>query len=75
MGAKELSLVEVLHREVQAEKDLSLGLAKYAGKWVAVRNHEIVAAADTLDDLLPIIEDEDVETVFEVQEQGAACFF
>lgn len=70
-----LTVAEILHREVQAERELSKKLAAHSGRWVAVRDHEIVADAETLDALLAIIDPEDVEAFFEVQEHGAACFF
>jgi hypothetical protein len=72
----ETALDEALHREVQAERDLSRRLEEYIGKWVAVRNHEVVADANTLDQLLRIITPDDVDAVFEVAGQaGTAKFY
>jgi hypothetical protein len=60
---------------VQAEKQLSTDLADYVGQWVAVRDHKVVADADTLSALLDKIDPDTVEGVFQVVEQGTASFF
>ena len=72
----ESALDEALHREVQAERDLSRQLEGYIGKWVAVREHEVVHYADTLEQLLHIIDPDDVDAVLEVTERtGAAAYY
>jgi hypothetical protein len=66
---------DLMSAAVQAEKKLSTELGDYVGKWVAVRDHEIVADADTLAALLDKIDPDSVEAVFQVVEQGTASFF
>lgn len=62
--------------EIQAEKDFGKVLDQYAGQWVAVDGHDVVAHAATLQDLLGQIEEKQVETVFQVVEDGnSACFY
>jgi uncharacterized protein DUF5678 len=68
-------MAEVLREQVQAERQLSHELERFVGRWVAVRNHAVVGDAETLDELLEEIEPESVESVFEVVEQGTACFY
>lgn len=71
----ELDLAEALRNEVRAEKRLSKRLDDFAGEWVAVQDHKVVAHAPTLDKLMELIGDEAAE-VFEVSaEEGAVCFF
>lgn len=70
-----LDMAEVLQKQVEAERQLSQELERYVGRWVAVRNHEVVADAETLDVLLNEVEPDSVESVFEVVEQGTACFY
>ncbi len=66
---------EVLRRQIRAEKELSERLQAFAGKWVAVRDHAVVAHADSLAELLEAVDPDEVE-VFEVaEEQATACFF
>jgi Family of unknown function (DUF5678) len=72
----ESALDEALHRQVQAERDLSRRLEEYIGKWVAVREHEVVESANTLEQLLHIIDPDDVDAVLEVTERtGAAAYY
>lgn len=72
-------MAEVLRQQISAERELSEQLLQFAGKWVAVSNHEIVAHAATLEQLMEIVsgtnEEEAVE-VFEVSpDPNAVCFF
>ena len=53
---------------VNAEKDLARQLEQHAGRWVAVRGHEIVAVADTPKELHGKVESETVERIFRVPE-------
>jgi hypothetical protein len=72
-------MAEVLRQQISAERDLSDRLLKYAGEWVAVRNHEIVAHAATLEALMETVSDttgEEQVEVFEVSpDPSAVCFF
>jgi hypothetical protein len=64
--------------QIKAEQALAEQLSEYAGEWVAVCNHTIVAHADTLDQLREQIEQEEIEVegVFRVPEgDTSACFF
>lgn len=63
--------------QVQAEEALAATLDGFAGKWVAVVGHTVVASAATLEDLLGEIQgQEDQVEVFQVAEDGAtACFY
>jgi hypothetical protein len=73
---KERSLTEVLEEQVRAERQLSRRLANYKGRWVAVRDHDVVADAETLDELVDLIDDDPIEFVLEVPEVRApAAFF
>jgi hypothetical protein len=47
---------------VQAETDLSSRLVQYAGKWIAVIDYAVVQSADTWDELLERLEEEERET-------------
>jgi hypothetical protein len=68
-------MAEVLRERVRAQKQLAGQLQDFAGQWVAVKDEEIVAHADSLADLLEIVDPDEVE-VFEVaKEQATACFF
>ena len=73
---KEMSLSEVLQEQVRAEVRLSRRLADFKGKWVAVRNHEVVNDADTLDELVERVETDEVDAVFAVPTKRiTAAFF
>jgi Family of unknown function (DUF5678) len=68
-------MAEVLRQRVRAQKELAEHLQNFAGQWVAVKDEEIVAHADSLADLLKTVDPDEVE-VFEVaKEQATACFF
>lgn len=64
-----------LMAEVQAERVLGEKLEAFAGQWVAVSGHEVVAHAESLGALLDQIDADEVDGVFQVAEQGTACFF
>jgi hypothetical protein len=73
---KEMSLSEALQEQVRAEVQLSRRLADFKGKWVAVRNHEVVDDADTLDELVERVETDEVDAVFAVPTKRiTAAFF
>lgn len=62
--------------QVQAEEVLAVDLENYAGQWVAVRDHAVIAHAYTLEDLLVEIEGQTEVNVFQAADSGAvACFF
>jgi hypothetical protein len=68
-------MAEVLRQRVRAQKELAERLQDFGGQWVAVKDEEIVAHADSLADLLETVDPDEVE-VFEVaKEQATACFF
>jgi Family of unknown function (DUF5678) len=65
-----------LEEQLEAESELSRRLRDFVGRWVAVKDHKVVADAATLDELLRIIDVDDVEAVLEVEEKsGTAAFF
>ena len=63
--------------QIAAEQVLGHTLEQYGGQWVAIRQHELVASAPSLDKLLVKVQDQLQEVeVFEVAEDpNAACFF
>jgi hypothetical protein len=70
-----MSVIE-LDQELEAEKALAEELRRYAGEWVAVREHQVVAHAASLEELLEQISEEEVEGTFQVPEgDPAPCFF
>jgi Family of unknown function (DUF5678) len=65
-----------LEEQLEAESELSRRLGDFVGRWVAVKDHKVIADAATLDELLGIIDVDDVEAVLEVEEKsGTAAFF
>jgi len=64
-------------REFQeAEGALSVRLERYAGKWVAVRDHEVIAAADSPSELIEQLRGQEYEAMFGFPEHGGGgCFF
>lgn len=72
---RDRDLVTDLMQAVDAEKRLAAELERYAGKWVAVKDHEVVGNAQTLDALLTLVDTEDVDAVFPVAEHATASFF
>lgn len=64
-----------LMAQIEAEQELARSLDAHAGRWVAVKHHQVVADADTLTALLDKIDVDSVDGVFQVAEQGTACFF
>jgi hypothetical protein len=69
------SLTEVLQEHVHAERLLSRSLASYKGKWVGIRNHQVVADADSLDELIARLKNKSVDRVQEVPAKRAAAVF
>jgi hypothetical protein len=67
-----------LEREIQAETNLAEELEKYAGEWVAVRQHTVFSHAASLDELLEQISEKEASSadgIFQVPEAGTACYF
>ena len=65
-----------LTRFQEAEEALSIPLAKYVGRWVAVRDHEVIADAATPVELLELVKDKKYEAMFEVPAHSeGGCFF
>ncbi len=64
-----------LQEELKAEDVLASELAKYAGRWVAVCAHAVIADADTLEALLEQIESKEVEVFKVAEDPNAACFY
>ena len=58
--------------QIAAETELNDRLAEYAGRWVALRDHKIVAVADTLKDLQDSTE---IEVVQVADDPHVACFY
>jgi hypothetical protein len=61
--------------QVAAEEKLSEVLRQFAGRWVAVRNHEVVANAETLQELRLLVGDDAVDAVFEVPDETGLSFY
>lgn len=63
-------------KTLEAEEVLAQELAGYAGCWVAVRDHAVVASADSLGDLLERVNPKGLDRILEVAEDPeAGCFF
>ena len=61
---------------IQAEEGLRDALRQYAGEWVAVLDHALIAHAQTLESLLEqVAEQEGQVEIFQVSEDDFACFF
>jgi hypothetical protein len=65
-----------LSRFQEAEEALSVPLAKYVGRWVAVLNHKVIADAATAAELLELVKGKKYEAMFEVPAHSdGGCFF
>ena len=64
-----------LNRTLRAEEVLAKELAQYAGRWVAVRDHRVVASADSLGELLSRVNPEGLDRILEVSEEPTAGGF
>jgi Family of unknown function (DUF5678) len=70
--------VAEMNKALEAERELGLSLGQYSGEWVGVRDHEIVANAATLEELIERLEaagETEVEAIQVPADPGAACFF
>jgi hypothetical protein len=61
----ELVTTESLRAELEAERALARTLGQYAGHWVGVTDHKVVAHAPTFEELAAIVDVASVE-VFKV---------
>lgn len=60
----------------EAEEALSIPLAKYVGRWVAVRDHIVISDAATPAELLELMQGQKYEAMFQVPEHSeGGCFF
>ena len=66
------TLIPKFDRRIRAEKALSTALEPYAGSWVAVQGHRVVADAPTAEELLEKTQGQAVERRFRVSESGSA---
>jgi hypothetical protein len=68
--------VAELTRFQEAEEALSVPLARCVGRWVAVRDHQVIADAATPAELLELVRGQEYEAMFEVFEHSeGGCFF
>jgi hypothetical protein len=71
-------MAEALRQQIAAERTLGERLRQHAGEWVAVRNHQVVAHAPTLEELMETVRDteqeEEVE-VFAVSAEPESVYF
>ena len=70
--------VAEINKALEAERELGLTLDDYAGQWVGVCDHEVVASAATLGELVERIEASgktEVEVIQVPEDTSAACFF
>jgi len=61
-------IAKALRQAIAAEAELAKRLREYAGEWVAVRNHEVVAYAPTLEELMEKVHGAGQEASVEVFE-------
>jgi hypothetical protein len=65
-----------LNLTLEAEEILAEELAGHAGRWVAIRDHRVVASADSLGGLLSCVNPEGLDRILEVsRDPKAGCFF
>jgi hypothetical protein len=66
-----------LDQALRAEEVLARELAGYAGRWVAIRDRSIAESADTLEDLLTLVNDPgEFDRIFEVSSEAVAgCLY
>lgn len=66
----------VVDRRIEAQKELSRALRKYAGQWVAVRGNEVVAHAKTAEAVRERTADQKIDRVFRVPtSKGSALLY
>jgi hypothetical protein len=71
-------MADALRQQIAAERELSTRLRDHAGEWVAVRNHEVVAHAQTLEELMERVRErkgEETVEVFEVSTEPESAYF
>ncbi len=72
-----MSVAEI-NKALEAERELGTTLNDYAGQWVGVHDHVVVASAATLGELVEQIEasgQAGVEVIQVPEDTSAACFF
>lgn len=57
-----------------AEERFAETLAAHSGEWVAVRDHVVVASANTLQELIDRVDTNDVDRILEVTKDSAGAF-
>ena len=70
--------VAEINRALKAERKLGVELDDYAGQWVGVYDHAVVASAASLGELVEQIEasgQTGVEVIQIPEDTSAACFF
>jgi hypothetical protein len=70
--------VAEFNKALEAERELGLALDDYAGQWVGVRDHGVVANAPTLEELVEQIESKKIGGVEVIQvpdDPATVCFF
>jgi hypothetical protein len=65
-----------LDQALKAEEVLAQELSRYAGAWVAIRDHSVVTSAPTLEDLLNLVDPGGLDRIIEVSgETVAGCLY
>jgi len=65
-----------LDQALRAEEVLAQELAKYAGRWVAIKDRTVVAIANSLDSLLERVDPAGLDRILEVSDDAAAgCLY
>lgn len=66
---------EDIDEAIAAEQRLADTLEQYVGKWVAVRNHQVVHSRDTIEEMIALVKGDDtIEAMFHVSEGGGRFF-
>jgi hypothetical protein len=68
-------MADALRQQIAAERELSARLREHSGEWVAVRDHEVVAHASTLEELMERVGTEETVEVFEVSTEPETVYF
>ena len=66
------ALMAVADRPAEEQKELSRELANHVGRWVAVRDNEVVASETSPEKLLERTEGQEIDRIFLVTEAGTA---
>jgi hypothetical protein len=71
----EVEREESIEESLAAERKLAEDLANYVGKWVALKNHKVVANARTLEELKGVVAAQSAEAWLEVPDENLPMFF